>query len=288
MAFDLRASTGRPLVKPPPFDYIRPNTLAEGLELIGKYGADARILAGGQSLIAMLNMRVAAPKLLIDINGLTDEAYIRDDGDAIAIGCATRQAVLERWPTLAQRLPLIAKALPYVGHAQTRSRGTVCGSIAHADPSSELPLCLALLDGQVVLRNRRRSRTVPARDFFSGVLQTTRLDDEMITEIRLPVPPGNTGAAFNEMAIRHGDFAIIAVGALVDTTHVRVAIGGGDDFPVVKRLPLSGEAALQEALNDLARSLDCQDDLHATATYRRHLIRVLGQRTIEEAIACRS
>ena len=198
------------------------------------------------------------------------------------------EETLERWPLLEQKLPLIAKALPWVGHVQTRSRGTVCGSLAHADPSSELPLCLALLCGHVVLRSRRSSRVLAATDFFAGALQTTRRDDELIEEVRFPIRPDATGVAFHEMAIRHGDFAIIAVGAVADADGVSVAVGGGADYPVVKRLPLLEGDALEAALNALAWSLDCQDDLHATAAYRRHLVRGLGQKTIEEAIACRS
>ncbi|MGI9476688.1 MAG: FAD binding domain-containing protein [Hyphomicrobiaceae bacterium] len=275
-------------MKPAPFDYVRPSDIGEVLDLLARHGSDARILAGGQSMMAMLNMRVATPKLLIDIGGLRDLDYIREAGDHIAIGCATRQSTLERWPHLEQKLPLIAKALPWVGHVQTRSRGTVCGSLAHADPSSELPLCLALLRGHVVLRSRRASRVLAAADFFAGALQTTRRDDELIEEVRFPVRPDATGVAFHEMAIRHGDFAIIAVGAVADAVGVSVGVGGGADYPVVKRLQLLEGDALEAALNALAWSLDCQDDLHATAAYRRHLVRGLGQKTIEEAIACRS
>ncbi len=275
-------------MKPAPFDYVRPSEVGDVLDLLARHGPDARVLAGGQSMIAMLNMRVATPKLLVDIGALHDAAYIRDDGDRVAVGCMTRQAELERWPVLGRRLPLLAKALPWVGHVQTRSRGTVCGSIAHADPSSELPLCLALLGGEVVLRSRRATRTVGPRDFFAGALQTTRRDDEMISEVQFRAPSEKAGVAFHEMAIRHGDFAIVATGAVADADGVSFAIGGGGDYPVVKRLPLLDGDGLKDALNDLAWSLDCQDDLHATAAYRRHLIRVLGQRTIEEAIACRS
>ncbi len=275
-------------MKPAPFDYVRPSDVGQVVDLLARHGSDARILSGGQSMIAMLNMRVVTPKLLVDIGGLRDTDYIRDAGDHIAIGCTTRQVTLEQWTGLAQKLPLLAKVLPWVGHVQTRSRGTVCGSIAHADPSSELPLCLALLGGQIVLRSRRGTRTVTSNEYFIGALQTTRRDDEMIVEVRFPVSTPSTGVAFNEMAIRHGDFAIIAAGVLADADGVSIAIGGGSDYPVVKRLPSPDSNAHKVVLNDLAWSLDCQDDLHATAAYRRHLVRSLGRRTIEEAIACQS
>ncbi|MFY0613684.1 MAG: FAD binding domain-containing protein [Hyphomicrobiaceae bacterium] len=275
-------------MKPAPFDYCRPGDMQEVLDLLARHGPEARILAGGQSMMAMLNMRVATPKILIDISALQSMDYIREAGDHIAVGCATRQVTLERWPGLHQKLPLIAKALPWVGHVQTRSRGTVCGSIAHADPSSELPLCLVLLGGQVVLRSRRKSRVMTAGDFFLGALQTIRRDDEVIEEVRLPVLPEATGVAFQEMAIRHGDFAIVAAGAIADADGVSIAFGGGADYPITKRLPLLEGEALKAALNALAWSFEFQDDLHATAAYRRHLVRMLGQKTIKEAVACRS
>lgn len=275
-------------MKPAPFDYVRPTDLGEVLDLLAEHGSEARILAGGQSMIAMLNMRVAAPKLLIDIGRLREMDYIRESADGVAVGCATRQVQLAEWPGLGQKLPLVGQALPWVGHVQTRNRGTVCGSIAHADPSSELTLCLALLGGEVVLRSRRGERRLTAGDFFVGALQTARRDDEMIVEVRFPVLAQGVGTAFNEMAVRHGDFAIIAVAAVAHADSVSVAVGGGPDYPVVKRLSSLDGDAVRTSLNDLAWSLDCQDDLHATAVYRRHLVRALGQRTIEEAGACRS
>lgn len=275
-------------MKPARFDYARATTMAEALRLAADHSPDARFLAGGQSLIAMLNMRLATPKLLIDIGAISEADYIRTSGDHVAIGCATRQADLERWPGLNDSLPLLARALPWIGHVQTRSRGTVCGSIAHADPSSELPLCLALLDGEVELRTHRRTRTVAGRSFFQGVLETARQSDELISEIRLPRTPPGTGTAFNEMAIRHGDFAIIAVGAIARADTISIAIGGGANRPEVRDWSLLDGAALDDALNDLAWSLDCQDDLHATAAYRRNLVRTLGRQTVEEALACRS
>jgi 2-furoyl-CoA dehydrogenase FAD binding subunit len=273
-------------MKPAPFDYIRPDRIEEVLELIEEHGADARILAGGQSLIAMLNMRVTKPQLLVDINGLAGAAYISDNGPSIAVGCATRQVELQRWELLDRKLPLLARALPWIGHTQTRSRGTICGSIAHADPSSELPLCMVLLGGEITLRSRRRTRVMNADEFFIGPLQTARLDSEMISEVRFPVLSPDAGVAFTEMSIRHGDFALVAVGAVADGDGIRVAVGGAADHPVVATFPLLSGDDLNDALNDLAWSLDCQEDLHATAAYRRHLVRTLGMQTIEKACRC--
>lgn len=272
-------------MKPAPFDYARPRTIAEATALAAEGGRDASYLAGGQSLIAMLNMRVATPKLLIDINRLDEGQYIRNGDNHIAIGCATRQAELENWPELSRMLPLVSKAIPWVGHLQTRSRGTVCGSIAHADPSSELPLCLAILDGEIELATRRRKRSIKARDFFVGALQTARRNGELITEVRFPIDPETTGTAFREFAIRHGDFAIVSAAVIARSDGLTIGIGGGSDRPIVRDWPLLEEAALDEALNELAWSIDCQDDLHATASYRRHLIRKLGKQAAKEALA---
>ena len=275
-------------MKPAPFDYLRPVSISEAVEHAARSGADARYLAGGQSLMAMLNMRLAEPRVLIDVGALRDAAHIRLSDSHVAIGCAVRQSELERWPQLQRELPLVAHALPWVGHHQTRSRGTVCGSIAHADPSSELPLCLALLDGEVELQSRRGRRTVQGAEFFLGVLQTARGDDELISEVRLPRRQPGSGVAFREMAIRHGDFALIAVGVVATQSTVRIAIGGAGDRPEVRAWPAIADGDLDEALNELAWSLDCRDDQHATAAYRRHLIRSLGRQTVKEALACRS
>lgn len=275
-------------MKPAPFDYVRAETVAEAAAQLAASPGEARILAGGQSLIAMMNMRVATPRVLVDISRIEEARSIRDDASHVAIGCAVRQSELERWPGLAQSLPLVAKALPWVGHVQTRSRGTVCGSIAHADPSSELPLCLAVLDGEVVLHASRRRRTLRARDFFLGLLETACEPIEIVSEIRLPRAQPGDGYAFNEMAIRHGDFAIVAVAVAARQDRLTVGIGGAADKPVVVDWPLLAGDALAPELNALAWSLACRDDLHASAAYRRHLVRTLGARTIEEALACRT
>ena len=273
-------------MKPMAFDYLRADTLEEALEALRQDGEDARVLAGGQSLIAMLNLRLVKPAVLIDISRLESLSYIREDGAMVEVGAATTQAELLRWPGLAAKLPLLALALPHVGHYQTRNKGTVCGSIAHADPSSELPLCLALLGGEVVLRSARGKRTLPAAQFQTGMLSTARRADEIVTAVRFPRGGTGEGYAFTEMARRHGDLAVVAVALKATRQTLRIAIGGVADRPTVRELPSPGEDGHDEALNALAWELDAGDDIHATARYRRELVRRLGRRMIDEAQSC--
>ncbi len=272
-------------MKPAPFDYVRPDSLAEAAGLCQQYGPEGRVLAGGQSLMAMLNMRLTTPSVLIDVSGLSEANYVHSDTQHVAIGCATRQAELMRWDHLGAQLPLLKQALPWVGHVQTRSRGTVCGSIAHADPSSELPLCLALLEGEVVIAHGTSKRSVSGRSLFTGLLQTACGEGELITEVRFPRLPAEAKTAFKEMAIRHGDFAIIAVGVISKPDRLSIAVGGATDRPEVRHWPPLAGGDLDDALNELAWSLDCTSDLHAPASYRRHLIRTLGKQTVLEAAA---
>jgi len=275
-------------MKPAAFDYIRAATPEEVLDVLDREGGNARILAGGQSLVPMLNMRLARPDVLVDIMAIEEWSRIRDDGVMLRIGAAVRQGVVERFSDLARRQPLLAAALPWVGHVQTRSRGTVCGSVAHADPSAELPLVLVALGGAVHLRSRRRARQIPANEFFAGMMATSRADDEIVEAISVPLKRPDTGYAFREVARRHGDFAIIACAAVVDGSGSRLAIGGVADRPVTRLLPLSGAKELPEALDEFAWDLDARDDLHATARYRRELVRRLGRVVIEEAAQCRA
>ena len=270
-------------MKPRPFDYARPDTVEEALALLAEYGDDARILAGGQSLMAMLNLRLADPAVLIDISLLGELDVIRDRGDAIEIGAAVTQNKLLAWPALAQKLPLLAAALPFVGHFQTRNKGTVCGSIAHADPSAELPLCLAVLGGSVVLRSQKRGeRVLTADDFQKDMLTTAREADELIVAVRFPAATGQ-GAAFNEVARRHGDFAIIAVAALAEGANaVRVGVGGMAGKPMARRI----ENGAADAIAEWAAELEGYDDLHASAALRRDLLRNLAPKVIEEANQC--
>ncbi|MBN8966445.1 MAG: FAD binding domain-containing protein, partial [Rhizobiales bacterium] len=177
-------------MKPRPFDYARPETIDEAVALLAEYGDDARVLAGGQSLMAMMNLRLADPAVLIDIARVEEMRHIRDLGDKIEVGAAVIQNRLLAWPELKAKLPLLAVALPWVGHFQTRNKGTVCGSIAHADPSSEIPLSLATLEGEVVLRSARGERVLKAGEFQLDMLTTAREGDELITAVRFPVKPG--------------------------------------------------------------------------------------------------
>jgi 2-furoyl-CoA dehydrogenase FAD binding subunit len=275
-------------MKPAPFDYLRVGEIDEALEALHADGGDARIIAGGQSLMPMLAMRLARPSLLIDIMHVEALRRIDDDGKTLRIGAAVRQAKLERHAELARRQPLLAGALAFVGHAQTRARGTICGSIAHADPSAELPLSLMTLGGSVHLRTRRKRRTLPAAEFFTGMMATAKADDEMIEAVSFPTAVVGTGYAFTEVGRRHGDFAIVACAAVVDSDKVTLGIGGVADVPAVHTLPRPDAPDFTEALNQYAWDLDARDDLHATARYRRDLIRQLGRRTIEEAARCRA
>ena len=256
--------------------------------MLAEHGQDARVLAGGQSLVAMLNIRLLAPAVVVDINRIPELATIVRTGDAIQIGAAVTQAAAQRFEGLGAQLPLVARALPFVGHYQTRTRGTVCGSIAHADPSSELPLCLAALGGEVVLRSSRGTRVTAAAEFQQGVLTTACADDEMIAAVRFPLHAPVDGCAFTELGIRHGDFAIVAIAALANADRVRVAIGGCADRPHVAEFPPLESDALADTLNDLAWSLPFDDDRHASARYRRDLVRNLGRRAVEAAIRSRN
>lgn len=274
-------------MKPRPFDYVRPETVAEAVAVLAELGPDARILAGGQSLMAMMNLRMVEPKLLIDIGGHPELKTIRIAKGCLEVGASVTQNELMNWSHLASQSPLLVKALPWVGHFQTRNRGTVCGSLAHADPSSEIPLSLAVLGGEVVLRSKRGDRVVAAEDFQTGLLSTAREPDELIVAARFPVGSHLKRAAFREVARRHGDFAILSLAAVAeDDTTIRLGIGGLADRPVATRMTIDGRDSIKSALDALAWELEGTDDIHASARYRRDLLRRLGPVVIEEALHC--
>jgi 2-furoyl-CoA dehydrogenase FAD binding subunit len=269
-------------MKPATFDYVRAEHLDEALDVLTREGSDARVIAGGQSLMPMLNMRLAKPRTLVDIMRLGELARIERKGGTITIGAGVRQATLLGWPGLGESLRLAALALPWTGHAQTRSRGTVCGSIAHADPSAELPLVLCALKGEVHLRNAKRRRRVAAKEFFAGMMATTRSDDEMIEAVSFPA--GHSRCGFREVARRHGDFAVVACAAVATTNGVRLAVGGVADMPIALDFPRLEASALDDALNAFAYELDARDDVHATARYRRDLVRMIGRDLMREVL----
>jgi 2-furoyl-CoA dehydrogenase FAD binding subunit len=277
-------------MKPRPFDYVRPDTVEEAVAILAEHGDDARILAGGQTLLAMLNLRVVEPVILVDITRIPELDVIREidthgHGGKIEVGAAVTQNRLMAWPALAQKLPLLATALPFVGHFQTRNKGTVCGSVAHADPTSEIPLSLAVLEGEVVLRSSRGTRVLAADDFQQGMLATAREPDELIIAVRFPVMAGGVG--FREVARRHGDFAIVAVAAVVeDAGSVRIGVAGMADRPAVRRIKADGPSGISDAIERLAWQLEGYEDVHASARMRRDLLRGIAPVVIEEARRC--
>ncbi|HKH66813.1 MAG TPA: FAD binding domain-containing protein [Reyranella sp.] len=275
-------------MKPAVFDYVRAETLAEVHDVLAAEGDDARVLAGGQTLVPILAMRLARPKVVIDIMRLPELSGIVIERESIRVGAAATQAALLALPGLVERQPLLAQALPFVGHAQTRSRGTVCGSIAHADPSAEIPLVLVALRGEIELSTARQRRRVAADEFFTGLMSTTRADDELIAAVTIPTRRPGQGCAFREFGRRHGDFAIVACAAVAGADGMRLAVGGVADRPVARDFGTIDGPALEQALNVFAWELEARDDLHATARYRRELVRRLGRETIEKARRCRA
>lgn len=273
-------------MKPAAFDYLRAESADEAVQQLKACGAEARILAGGQSLMAVLNMRLAQPSVLIDISRTADLDYVRAGQGVLAVGAAATQGSVEWRAALAREVPLLAQAFPFISHFQIRNRGTVCGSVAHADPSAEIPLVLTALGGEVVLRNAKRRRILPAADFFQGMLMTARAPDELLEEVRFPLAQPGQRTAFTEFSMRHGDFAIVATAAVADARGLRLAIGGVADRPRLAQWPAGLRGAeLQAALNDFAWELEAQDDAHASAAFRRHLVRHLGAQVIARATA---
>ena len=225
-------------MKPAPFDYFAPRSLAEALEHLRQHGDDAKILAGGQSLLPMLNLRIARPAALVDINGVAGLDGLTEKNGVLQLGALVRQRQLERWAT--ERVPLLAAALRLVGHTAIRTRGTVAGNVSHADPASELPALFVCLDGSAVAASPRGERTIEASRFYVGPLTTSLAADEIVSETRWPLPPAGAGWGFHEVARRHGDFALVGAAALVTRAggridSARIALFGAGPTPVRAR-----------------------------------------------------
>ena len=286
-------------MKAAPFDYIRAASVAEACTQLRAHGDDAKLIAGGQSLVPMMAMRLTRPALLIDINEIDALRFIAVEADVARTGACTRQCVLERDDTLASRVPLLWQSLAWVGHIQTRNRGTVGGSLMHADPAAELPLVAQVLEATLVLRSADGVRKLPAADFFVAPLATAANPDECLEEIQWPVwSERRCGSAFTETSRRHGDFALVAAAAQIAVddsgrcTRANFGIGGGASTPlafprIAARLVgtrLHGPTVNQTAL-DAAATVEFSSDLHAGADYRRHLAAALAARALNEAYA---
>lgn len=270
-------------MKPSSFDLIRPESWEEATKVLKKYGDDAQIIAGGQSLIAMLNMRIAKPSILIDINFIKGGHELICNNDTIEISALYTQLNLETRIETKEDLPLIAEALPYIGHQQHRARGTIVGSICHSDPSSELPLCILALKGVLKLNSFKGKRTVKAKDFFLGPLLNSKRQDEIVQSVLIPKAKKYTGYAFNEVSEKHGDFALASFAAIVDQNNTRLAVGGVCEKPVVREWTNTNIKNLSNLINEFAWDLEIISDQHSTDKYKRALIRNIGIETIRTA-----
>jgi CO/xanthine dehydrogenase FAD-binding subunit len=283
-------------MKPAPFDYVRPSSLAEACDILAG-DEDARIIAGGQTLIPMLAMRLARPTRLIDILRLKELRGIRSEDGAIVIGAVTRQAEVERSDTVKRALPLLSKALPWVGHPPTRNRGTVGGSIANADPSAEIPLVAVTLGAEIEIANPAGRTGMPADEFFIGPMLTSVMPGDCVCAVRFPVwPHRRVGTGFHEVSARQSDFAFVAAAAQVAIDEdgrcldVTLGLGGvGDRALRIDVTPLIGEDFGRVSVADVVRAategLEASSDLHATADYRRRVASGLGTRALEDAFA---
>jgi xanthine dehydrogenase iron-sulfur cluster and FAD-binding subunit A len=282
-------------MKPARFAYVHPDSVAEAVAALAEHGEDARVIAGGQSLGAMLNMRLVTPKVVVDINALADLATTKSENGTIITGAIVRQSDALADAQIQEQLPLLAQALPFVGHYQTRNRGTLAGSVAHADPSAEIALVLATLDGEVELTSKRGPRRVPARQFFQSALVTARRLDELITSLRWPARRPTQRFAFTEFAVRSGDYAIVAVACVLDLNEdarvrtVRLGFGGASEVPQIIDVPDINKQLdadlIQTIALDAAARIQCRGDLLGSAAYRRQLAGVLASRAITSASA---
>lgn len=285
-------------MKPPRFNYHDPSTLDEALGLLAEHNEAAKILAGGQSLVPVLNFRLARPEHLIDINLIAELSTVKSTDAGLSIGAMTRQRTLERSDLVKDRCPLIGQALKYVGHPQIRNRGTIGGSIVHADPAAELPSVAVALDAKLVLQRKGGERTVAAGDFFLGQLTTVIEPDEMLTRIDVPAWPARTGSSLQEVAMRHGDFALggvattLTIGENGKVARARIVCFGVDEIPRrvqdAENSLIGGapdEAAFAEAGKIVSARVDPSDDIHASAGYRRRLAGILTRRCLAASLS---
>ena len=282
-------------MKLPHVDYEAPKTVSEAVELLAEQQDDASVLAGGQSLIPLLALRLAYPAVLVDINGITELSGVSAADGRVAVGAMTREYVAEASATVADAVPLLAAALPLIGHEAIRSRGTIGGSMAHADPAAELPAVARALDAEFVVRGPTGERVIPAAEWFEGYLTTARRPDELLTEVRFPAAERGTGVSFQEVARRHGDFAVVGLAASLTLSDgaisdARLAFAGMSDVPVRAAAAdglLVGERPSAELFDEAARrateDIDPPADLHGSSDYRRKVAAALVRRGLRAA-----
>ncbi len=284
-------------MKPAPFRYFAPKTIDETLSLLAEHGWDAKPIAGGQSLVPTMNFRLAQPAVLVDLNGVDELFSLLAQDGTLSIGAMTRQRTLERSPLTPLHAPLLSEAIPYIAHPQIRNRGTVGGSLAHADPAAELPTLCVALDARFRLRSRRGDRWINAADFYIGLFATDLQPEELLVEIAIPPLPPRTGWAFDEVARQHGNYAMAGAAALITLDAqgrcararlVYLSVGEGPTVAVQAQKLLQGEVVTPETIATAAalaaqQDIDPVGDIHASAAYRRHLARVIGQRVLLKA-----
>jgi aerobic carbon-monoxide dehydrogenase medium subunit len=284
-------------MKPPPFEYYDPTTIEEAVYLLGRYGTEARLLAGGQSLVPQLNFRLSTPAVIVDLNRIPQVSYIRQEDGQLCFGAMTRQRQIQFSELVAQKIPLMVEATRFIGHLPTRTRGTIGGSLAHADPCAEFPTLVTALDGEMVVHGPSGERILKPRDFFRGPWSTAMRPDEILTEVRLPTVEDRSGWAFEELALRENHVAIVEVAAQLTVDQggscmaARLAVGGCVKptrlrivEEILEREGL-GDRVLREAAVRAAELVDPINDFHASGAYRRRLTRVLVGRALTRATA---
>jgi CO/xanthine dehydrogenase FAD-binding subunit len=283
-------------MKPPPFDYERPADTDAALALLADYGGRAKVLAGGQSLLAMLNLRLISPERLIDVSRLNELKYIRAAGNELRIGALTTHNAVLTSPDVAAHCPIMTEAYRQVSHHAVRNRGTIGGSLCHNDPAAEMPLVIHLLGSTLVARNKNVERVIPADQFFGGNFETAIGEDELLTEIRVPIPPKGHGWSFQEISQRKGDFALVAAAAILTLENSvcrNVRLGFRNVGETIFRLEavealIEGQAPSQRlfsaAASAASKSVEPPSDLHADADYRRDLVMVLTERVLTKAV----
>jgi len=276
-------------MKPAIFDYHDPTTLDEALDLISRFGDQARPLAGGQSLVPLMNFRLLRPAHIIDLNGVNELSYLKVDNGTLRIGATTRQRTLERSAEVAQHWPLLRDATAFIGHIQIRNRGTVGGSLAHAFPSAELPIAMVTLDASMLIRAQMGQRIVRAEGFFLSYMTTALEPDELLTEIQLPALPANCGWSYQEVSRRHGDFALAGAASVIaldgngNIAHARLTLTGTTPIRAAKAEQMLTEALFKTAATRATENLEQDSDIHASAEYRRCACQALALRALAQA-----